>query len=152
MESNLLMFLVIPVSVVLLGLVLAGLAFGFSYLLFKLFGRTSGLDRLWELYPAMGPPEGEMYRRQWIAVGPVYYKDTADVGIGPRGLYLWVRPFLGEYKPVTIPWSEFREPRRALLNWRKAVRLTIGDPEVTTVVFTQRLCEKTKPYLDVAGI
>ena len=152
MESSLLMFLVIPVFVVLLGLVLAGLAFGFSYLLFKLFGRTSGLDRLGELYPAASPPEGETYRKQWVAVGPVYYKNTADVCIGPGGLYLWVRPFLGKYKPVMIPWSEFREPRPALLYWHKAVRLTIGDPEVTTVVFTQRLCEKTKPYLGVAGI
>ena len=150
--GGILMFLIIPVLVVILGLVLAGLAFGVSYLLFKLFGRTSGLDRLGELYPAVGPPEGEMYSKQWIAVGPVYYKNTADVCIGPQGLYLWVRPFLGEYQPVMIPWSEFREPRRALLYWQKAVRLAIGDPEVTTVVFTQRLCEKMEPYLGVVGI
>ena len=147
MGTSFLMFLVIPLLVLLVGLVLAGLAFGFSYLLFKLFGRTSGLDRLGELYPATSPPEAEMYRKQWIAVGPVYYKNTADVCISPQGLYLWVRPFLGKYQPVLIPWSEFREPRGALLYWQRAVRLTIGGPPVTTMVFTRALFGKMKPYL-----
>jgi hypothetical protein len=148
--ETLLMFLGILLLVLLVGAVLAVLAFGFSYLLFRLFGRTSGLDRLAELYPATGPPEGELHRKQRVAVGAVYYRNSADVCICPEGLYLWVKPFLGSYQPALIPWSEFREPRGAMLRLQQAVRLTVGDPEVTTVVFTQGLFDKLRPYLSVA--
>ncbi len=82
----------------------------------------------------------------------VYYKNTVDVCVSPQGLYLWVRPFLGKYQPVMIPWSELRDPRGAILYWQKAVRLTVGDPAVTTVVFTRGLFEKMKPYLSVTDI
>ena len=147
MENGSLMFLVIPLLVLLVGALLAALAFGFSYLLFKLFGRTSGLDKLAELYPAAGPPEGEMHRKQRVAVGRVYYKNTADVCFGPPGLYLWVRPFLSRYEPVMIPWSEFGRSQRAILYGQRAVRLTIGDPPVTSVVFTERLVVKMDAFL-----
>jgi hypothetical protein len=148
--ETLLVFLGILLLVLLVGAVLAGLAFGFSHLLFRLFGRTSGLDRLAELYPATDPPEGELHTKQRVAVGAVYYRNTADICIGPQGLYLWVRPFLGSYQPAMVPWSEFREPREAILRLQQAVRLTVGDPQVTTVVFTRALYEKLRPHLSVA--
>jgi hypothetical protein len=141
------MFLGILLLVLLVGAVLAGLAFGLSYLLFKVFGRASGLDKLGEMYPAVNPPAGEMHRKQWVAVGAVYYKNTADVCISPEGLYLWVRPFLGKYEPAMIPWREFGGPRRAVLYWQRAVRMGVGYPPVTTVVFTERLHERMRPYL-----
>lgn len=143
------MFLGILLLVLVVGAVLAGLAFGFSYLLFRLFGRTSGLDRLAGRYPATGAPEGELRRKQRVAIGAVYYRNAADVCICLQGLYLWVRPFLGSYEPTMIPWSEFREPRGAMLRLQQAVRLTVGDPEVTTVVFTQGLFDKLRPHLNV---
>jgi hypothetical protein len=148
--ETLLVFLGILALVLLAGVVLAGLAFGFSYLLYRLFGRTCGLDRLAELYPATGPPEGELHTKQRVAVGAVYYRNSADICICSEGLYLWVRPFLGSYRPVMVPWSEFREPRRTILRLQQAVRLTVGDPKVTTLVFTQRLYQKLRPYLNIA--
>lgn len=150
MGTGFLMFLVIPVLVLFVGLVIAALAIGGSYLLLRVFGRISGLNDLAEAYPATAPPEGEMHRRQWMRIGSVYYKNTADICISPQGLYLWVRPFPSKYPPAAIPWGEFRRPQRTLLYWQKAVRLTIGDPQVTTVVVTHRLFEKMRPYLHLA--
>jgi len=135
----------------LVGAVLVGVAFGASALLFKLFGHTSGLDKLAALYPATSPPEGPMYRRQWMAVGPVYYKNSADISVGPRGLYVWVRPFLAKYDPVLIPWTELRDPRGAILYWQRAVRLTVGNPQVTTLVFTEWLFREMSSFLHARG-
>jgi hypothetical protein len=43
---------------------LIALPFLMSHLIFRILGRTSGLNRLAELYPATGRPEGEVLRRQ----------------------------------------------------------------------------------------
>ena len=137
----------ILVGILLLGVVLTALAFGSSYLLFKLLGRTSGLSKLVELYPATEAPAGEMYSKQWIAVGQVYYKNTTDICIDQRGLYVWVRSFLSKYGPVMIPWDELKGARPAIMAGRRAVRLTVGEPEVATIVVTQQLMEKLQPHM-----
>ena len=125
-----LMFVLIPVGVLLLGAMLVGLAFGLSYLGYQLFGRMSGLNKLAELYPAAEAPEGEMYRRQWMAVGQVYYRNTTDICLTRRGLYVWVRSFLRKYRPVRIPWPEFKRAGWAIRAGRRAVRLAVGEPVV----------------------
>lgn len=63
------MTLVILLLVLLLESVLAGHPFGFSHLLFKSFGRTSGLDKLGQLYPAASPPAGEKEAARPLAGG-----------------------------------------------------------------------------------
>lgn len=78
----------------------------------------------------------------------MYYANTADVGIMPQGLYLWVRPFLSQYEPALIPSNELTIPRPPLLALQGAVQLSVGDPPVTTVVFTQRFFERIGPFLD----
>ena len=147
MELSCLLFLAIPILVLVVGLTLTGVAFGASALMFKLFARISNQDELAARYPAANPPEGRMYRRQCMAIGPVYHRHSVDVCIGPRGLYFWPRPFLAQYDPVMIPWTELRDPRGAVLYWQPAVRLTVGNPEVTTVVFKERLFREMRPYL-----
>ena len=151
METGLAMFVIIPVLVLLAGIVLAGLAFGGSYALNQLLGRTSGLGRLAETYPAAGPPAGALYKRQWVAVGGVNYMNTADVGISPEGLYLWVRPFLSKYRPVQIPWEALGKPQRTILSLQRAVRWTVGEPATATVILTEGLVERMAPYLQVEG-
>jgi hypothetical protein len=150
-EMGLLIFVIILMVVLLAGLVLAGLAFGGSYLLNQILGRASGLERLAEMYPAVGPPQGKMYRRQWVAVGGMNYINTATVSMSQEGLYLWVKPFLSKYRPALIPWGELMRPQRTVLTWQRAVRWEVGEPKVATVVFTARLVEKMAPYVRVAG-
>lgn len=141
------MFFAILALVLVVGLALAALAFGLSHLLFRLFGKMNGLDRLAALYPASHPPEGRVYRKQWVAVGQVNYANTADVAVSSQGLYLWVRPFLGQYEPALVPWGELRDPRPAILSLQRAVRMTVGDPPVATIVLTRRLFETIRQYL-----
>jgi len=141
------MWLLITMLIVVGVVVLVALPFVLSHLLFRIFGKTSGLNRLAELYPASHVPEGQLYERQWFAAGRVYYKRDAEVRLAPQGLYLCVRPFLGKYEPGLIPWSEIRNPQPTILALQKAVRLSVGKPEVTTVVFTQQLFERIKPHL-----
>ena len=152
MEMSLLMFLLIPLAVLVLGALLTALAFGASYLLFKRLGKMSGIDKLTERYPAaQSPPQGEIHKKQWLGVGPVFFKNTTDICITPNGLYFWVRSFLSKYPPAIIPWGEFKEQSGALLAGRVAVRLVVGHPQVGTIVVTQRLFEKMKPYLNLPG-
>jgi len=130
MELGCLLFLAVPLLVLVVGLALTGVAFGASALMFKVFGRISHQEELAARYPAARPPEGHLHRRQWMAVGPVYHRYSADVRIGARGLCFRARPFLAQYEPVMIPWPELRDPRGAILYGQPAARLTVGDPGV----------------------
>jgi len=60
--------------------VLIVLPFLLSYLLLRLFGRTSGLNKVAELYPATAQLGGSEQGRQWVAVGKVYYRKASISG------------------------------------------------------------------------
>ena len=141
------LFIMVIALVFAVGIILVGFAFGFSFLLFKLFGKLSGLDRLAAVYPADRVPEEGIHRKQRIAVGSVYYRNTAEIGVKAHGLYLWVRPFLSKYKPLFIPWRELSNPQPTVLALRRAVRLIVGNPQVTTIVITSQLFDKMRQYL-----
>ena len=146
------LFFAVILLVAAVGVVLAGVALAATYLMQQLLGRGSGLARLAAKYPAPEVPVGELYRRQWVAVGPVSYWNTGVVAFGKQGLYLWVRPMLSRYRPVLIPWGEIRGARQTILALQRAVRFTVGDRQVATVVFTEWLFEKMRPYLKKANI
>ena len=84
MSVGLLLFLVIPLIVLVVGATITVLAFGGSALLYKLFGRMSGLDELAAFYPAPDPPQGDCYPRQVIQVGPVRYRYSTEVWVNPH--------------------------------------------------------------------
>lgn len=124
-------------ALILLGVaVLTALPFLLSWAMMRWFGNISGLKRLAQHFPAAAPPEA-LYRKQRIAVGRVYFYRNAEIGITDRGLYLWVRPFLAKYAPLLIPWRELHNPQATLLRLIRAVRLTVGNPEVSTLTFTE---------------
>jgi hypothetical protein len=56
--------------------------------------------------------------------------------------------FLGQYRPALIPWSELYDPQPAILHLQRAVCLTVGSPQLTTLTCTRRLFETMQPYLD----
>ena len=91
------------------------------------------------------PPSALLARA--AAFNVISYRRDAEVRLAPQGLYLRVRPFLGKCEPALIPWSELRNPQPTILALQKAVRLSVGKPEVTTVVLTQQLFDRIKPYL-----
>jgi len=54
------------------------------------------------------------------------------VNVSEAGLYLWARPLLSRHQPILIPWSEVKQAQETILYWRRAMRLSIGMPEVAT--------------------
>ena len=115
----------------------------FGALLFQVFARVSGWSKLAGIYPAGPPPEGQRFARQTVQVGPVRFRRSTTVVIGPQGLYLAA---LGN-PPLLIPWSEVREVRRTTLYWQRAMVLRIGDPLVGTITVGLVLYTAIKPYL-----
>ena len=114
--------------VLLSGAVLVALAFGLFRMLYRLFGKKSGLNKLAQLYPADHLAGASVDKKQKVGVDGVGFRNSADIGITPAGLYLWIHPFLSKYDPVLIPWDELSNPQPATLALRRAVRLVIGKP------------------------
>ena len=121
-------------ALVVVGLgILVALPFIGSYLGFKLMGKKGGLDALIERYPAVEAPQGPIFPRQFVAVGPAYYANNGEFRLAPEGLYLQLRPFfLNKYPPVSIPWDEFKGAERTMLALQSTVRLSVGAAHVAT--------------------
>ena len=136
-------------ALVVVGLgVLVALPFIGAYLGFKLMGKKGGLDALIERYPAGQAPQGPVYTRQFVAVGPAYYANNGEFRPTPEGLYLQVRPFfLNKYAPVFIPWGEFKGAEVTMLALQSAVRLSVGTQRVATITITRRLYDQMAAYL-----
>jgi len=114
-----------------------------------MFARISGLTALAKHYPALSRPEGVERARQTVKVGVVRYRRCVTLVVSSSGLYLWVRPVLSRYTSVLIPWREVREILPTRLYGRRAVRLSIGNPEVGAVIVYEALFKVIQPHLDV---
>lgn len=126
---------------------LIALPFVLSRLFFRLYGKMNGLYRMGAAFPAPGEPSGRVHKGQTVGVGQVLYRRDADVAFSGEGLYLWVRPFLGKYPPALIPWSEVHGPKPAILALRQAVRISVGRPEIASIVLMQPLFDEARPHL-----
>ncbi len=118
-------------------------------LLSTLFARAGGWAKLAEKYGVDQEPEGQKFSWQTLEVGGlVRYRWTVAVVIAAQGLYLALSsPFISKHPPMLIPWAEIKQVRRTILYWRKAARLTIGDPPVTTIAMWMSLFERVRPHL-----
>jgi hypothetical protein len=122
-------------------------------LVYSAFARLSGLERLIERYPATGRPDEQQRHWQTVQVGPVVYRRCVSLVLGPQGLYLHVRPILSAFRPVLVPWSEFRSASPAFLHWRDARRLVVGDPPVGSITVYGRVLEDLRQFIpSVQGI
>ncbi len=119
--------------------------------MFRVFGRVSGLNRLAQAYPAPSVPQAPTLTGRTVKVGAVQYRRCVTVGVSEAGLYLWVRPVLSKHQPVLIPWSEVKQVRETVLYWQRAMRLSIGMPEVATVTVLMNLFDMMRPYLGVSS-
>ena len=116
-------------------------------MVYRIFAKASGLDRLIERYPCRVKPSEPERRWQIVQIGPVVFMRCVEVIIGPQGLYLHVKPVLSTYQPMLIPWTEFHSARSAFLHWRDARRLEIGRPAVTSLTVYGRLLDDLRPFL-----
>lgn len=113
----------------------------------RVFGRVSGLNRLGQVYPAPGAPAGPVLAGQTVQIGTVRYRRCVTVNVSDAGLYLWARPILTRHQPILIPWSEVRQVQETMLYWQRAMRLSIGAPEVGSVTLLMGLFALVSPHL-----
>ena len=113
--------------------------------------QSSGWAKLAELYPADDQPEGQVYKQRTVQVGAVRYRFSTTVCINRQGLYLSVR--LPDHSPIFIPWDEIKRIRKTRIYWRRAMQLSVGDPQVTTVAVWMNLFRVIQPHLnpDIPG-
>jgi hypothetical protein len=136
-------------SLAITALFIAAALFLGIQVLSTLFARGGGWAKLAERFPAATPPQGERRTMQTVELGGlVRYRWCVTVVMSPRGLYLALAsPILPKHSPMLIPWSEVKGVRCARLYWWLAVRLTIGEPPVSTITVWLRLFEAMRPYL-----
>jgi hypothetical protein len=113
----------------------------------RLFAELSGLTKLVQRYPVTQPPTGATFAKQTVKVGSVRYRRCVVVSIGEGGLYLGVHPPLLEQGDMFIPWEEIKGAQRARLYSRRAVRLSIGEPEFGSVTLYDGLYKRVALHL-----
>jgi len=108
---------------------------------------TSGLNQLTKKYLATRKPESLLVDHQTLQVNSVRYRRCVSIGIGPAGLYLWVRPRLLQHPPALVPWNEMKPEKETRLYWQPAVQLSIGEPQVAKLIIPMQLFDELKLYL-----
>ena len=108
---------------------------------------VSGLSKLFEHYPATHDPGGVSQIKQTVKFGVVRYRKCVTVRFVIEGLFLWVRPPLGRYKQLLIPWDEIKRVGGTSLYGRQGVHMSIGDPEVGEITVYRDLFELIRTFL-----
>jgi hypothetical protein len=104
-----------------------------------------GYDGLAARFPGTTQPQGSQWENRCVQFGSMRYDWCVTIVVGQDGLWLQPRPPLqGAQTPVFVPWSEIRDVHPTMLYWRRAVRLTCGEPPAGTITVWQ-------PVWDVAG-
>ena len=133
--------------------VLAAIGFGLRYLIPALvghlkgsFGSATGWATLSSRYGTAAEPEGVVLKRQSLVAGSVVYRYLVTVVIAEAGLYLAVGGPLPR-SPVLIPWEDFKVVTPAMLFWQKAVLVSIGAPQVSTLTLPMTLYDQMRSHL-----
>jgi hypothetical protein len=94
-----------------------------------------GWKRVGARHPARFTPPADLLRRRLIGTfGRMSYNHTLTVGVLSEGLYLATSgPFVVGHRPLMIPWSAIRRPRRErFLVWTFAA-FEVDDPPLAHV-------------------
>ena len=110
------------------------------------FNKFGGYDDLAVRFPCASEPEGPRWDRQCVEFGATMRYDwCTTLVVTQAGLYIQARPpAQGVQAAIFVPWREIRDARPVRLYWRRAVRLTCGEPPAGKVTLWQ-------PVWDVAG-
>lgn len=120
--------------------------------MYSIFGRFSGWNKVTQRYGTNIEPQGTRFKQQTIKVGAVRWRRCVTVVLSPQGMYICLAPSLaalfGRLQPVTVPWSEFKRPRKGwlYLGW-KAVEISVGEPEIVPITFPSTLYQHMTDYL-----
>jgi len=104
-----------------------------------------GYDGLAARFPGSIQPQGPQWEKSCVQFGSMRYRWCVTIVVGPDGVWLQARPpAQGMQAAIHVPWREIRGVHSTLLYWRRAVRLTCGEPAAGTVTVWQ-------PVWDAAG-
>ena len=79
------------------------------------------------------------------------YDWCVTVSVAPDGLWLQARPPLqGTQAAIFVPWAEIRAAETTMLYWRRAVRLTCGEPAAGTITVWQPVWAAAGPLWEAA--
>lgn len=112
----------------------------------RAFNKLGGYDQLAARFPGGPDPQGAHWDRQCVQFGrSMRYDWCVSLIVTQAGVWLQARPpAQGTQAAIFIPWAEIRQAQPVLLYWRRAVRLTCGEPAAGTITVWQ-------PVWDVAG-
>ncbi len=103
--------------------------------------KTSGWQKLAEVYPARTPPSGQKFNT-YGAVGKVRYKGCLYVFVSHDGLYISVMLLFSiGHKPLFIPWSAIHNKQPKKILWREVVEFNVGYPCITTMQLPKKIFE-----------
>ena len=112
----------------------------------RAFNRLGGYDGLAERFPGGPEPVGQRWDRQCVEFGGrMRYDWCVTIIAAAEGLWVQARPpAQGTQAAILVPWVEIREALPVRLYWRKAARLTCGEPAAGSITVW-------RPVWDVAG-
>jgi hypothetical protein len=106
-----------------------------------------GYSSLAERFPGGADPLGQRWERRCVQFGSMRYDWCVTVVVAREGLWLQARPPLqGAQKPILVPWAEIRAAEPVLLYWRRATRLTCGEPAAGAVTVWQPVWDAAAPF------
>jgi len=118
----------------------------------RAFNRLGGYDGLAERFPGGAEPQGSRWENRCVQFGrSMRYDWCVTVIAAPDGLWLQARPPLqGMQAPIFVPWAEIRAAETTMLYWRRAVRLTCGEPAAGTITVWQPVWDAAGPLWEAA--
>jgi hypothetical protein len=110
-----------------------------------------GYESLVQHFPGGPEPSGDQWENRCVQFGSMRYDWCVTIVVAEDGLWLQARPPLqGTQKPIFVPWPEIRAARGTMLYWRKAVRLTCGEPPAGVVTVWQPVWDSAEPLWQAA--
>lgn len=112
----------------------------------RAFNKFGGYDKFAERYPWATEPEGTRWDRQCAEFGgTMRYDWCTTLIVAQAGPYAQARlPAKGVQTAIFVPCGEIGDVRQVRLYWRRAGRLTCGEPPTGKITVCQ-------PVWDVAG-
>ncbi len=110
-----------------------------------------GYNGLVARFPGSIQPQGPQWEKSCVQFGSMRYRWCVTIVAAPDGLWLQARPpAQGVQAAIFVPWREVRDVRPTLLYWRRAVRLTCGEPAAGTVTVWQPVWDAAGPQWEAA--
>jgi hypothetical protein len=112
-----------------------------------------GYDGLVARFPGTTQPQGPLWEDRCVQFGSMRYDWCVTIVVAADGLWLQARPpAQGTQAAINVPWAEIRAAQPAMLYWRRAARLTCGQPAAGTITVWQPVWDAAGPVWQAAQV